>query len=146
MQFAKRNHKKINLFLGSHVNGVVNNLLNQINGNNSYLNYNSPPNPLGESSSLEYHLRETEQLLEISLLKKKLRETERAMEKIMGEMAAPKEIAAPPDHVDGHGLTESAEQPTRRATQVRDQHFYLTKSTDCEEDLRVRQKLNILLF
>lgn len=40
-----------------------------------------------DSPSLEYHLRETEQLLEITLLKKKLRETERAMEQIMADMA-----------------------------------------------------------
>lgn len=42
--------------------------------------------PLSPTTSLEYHLRETEQLLEISLLKKKLRETERAMERIMADM------------------------------------------------------------
>lgn len=43
-----------------------------------------------DSPSLEYHLRETEQLLEITLLKKKLRETERAMEQIMADMALQK--------------------------------------------------------
>lgn len=43
-----------------------------------------------DSPSLEYHLRETEQLLEITLLKKKLRETERAMEQIMADMAEQK--------------------------------------------------------
>lgn len=38
------------------------------------------------TAKLEYHLRETEQLLEISLLKKKLRETERAMEQIIADI------------------------------------------------------------
>lgn len=37
-------------------------------------------------SELEFHLRETEQLLEISLLKKKLRETELAMSNIIAKM------------------------------------------------------------
>lgn len=52
--------------------------------NNSRSFYNDPP--ASASSALEYHLRETEQLLEISLLKKKLRETERAMEQIIADM------------------------------------------------------------
>lgn len=38
------------------------------------------------AAKLEYQLRETEQLLEISLLKKKLRETERAMEQIIADI------------------------------------------------------------
>lgn len=37
-------------------------------------------------TELEFHLRETEQLLEISLLKKKLRETETAMSNIIAKM------------------------------------------------------------
>lgn len=51
------------------------------NKNRSFYN-----DPSSASSALEYHLRETEQLLEISLLKKKLRETERAMEQIIADM------------------------------------------------------------
>lgn len=38
------------------------------------------------TAKLEYQLRETEQLLEISLLKRKLRETERAMEQIIADI------------------------------------------------------------
>lgn len=39
-------------------------------------------------TELEFHLRETEQLLEISLLKKKLRETELAMSNIIAKMGS----------------------------------------------------------
>lgn len=39
-------------------------------------------------TELEFHLRETEQLLEISLLKKKLRETEMAMSNIIAKMGS----------------------------------------------------------
>lgn len=87
--------KKTNCaFLGSHANGILNNVFNHSNGTNQQTQissnnhqsrsfYNDPAAP---SSALEYHLRETEQLLEISLLKKKLRETERAMEQIITDM------------------------------------------------------------
>lgn len=80
-------------FLGSQSNGFPQNLLNRLNGTNQHAQtssgsssnshfYNESTTP----SSLEYHLRETEQLLEISLLKKKLRDTERAMEQIISDM------------------------------------------------------------
>lgn len=40
----------------------------------------------GSMAELEFQLRETEQLLEITLLKKKLRETEQAMSSIIAQM------------------------------------------------------------
>lgn len=64
--------------------------MSHLNGNN---HHSQAPNSgrafYDESSTaakLEYQLRETEQLLEISLLKKKLRETERAMEQIIADI------------------------------------------------------------
>lgn len=60
------------------------------------------------AAKLEHQLRETEQLLEISILKKKLRETERAMEQIIADI---------------HGKAAKCnENPTMdvTATQVRD--------------------------
>lgn len=64
-----------------------------------------------DSPSLEYHLRETEQLLEITLLKKKLRETERAMEQIMADMAL---------HKDGSNTTtEDGRAAVTKTIQVR---------------------------
>lgn len=71
-----------------------------------------------DSPSLEYHLRETEQLLEITLLKKKLRETERAMEQIMADMA---------EHKNGTNATAEAGRAamTTKTTQVRS-HCSLT--------------------
>lgn len=63
------------------------------------------------TSSLEYHLRETEQLLEISLLKKKLRETERAMEKIMADMGVGQTAnSASTDTADVTNTTTTAAQ------------------------------------
>lgn len=41
-----------------------------------------------KESELEFHMRETEQLLEISLLKKKLMETEQAMSRIIADMGS----------------------------------------------------------
>jgi len=76
----------------SHANGILNKIFNHSNGSNqqtqlsSATNSRSFYNDQSASSALEYHLRETEQLLEISLLKKKLRETERAMEQIIADM------------------------------------------------------------
>lgn len=64
-----------------------------------------------DSPSLEYHLRETEQLLEITLLKKKLRETERAMEQIMADMALHKN--------DSNATTEADRTALTKTTQVR---------------------------
>lgn len=80
----KWNKQKLTWILGSHANGVYNNHFNDYDG------MNKKSNSVNESTSLEYHLRETEQLLEISILKKKLRETERAMEQIMTEMTTQK--------------------------------------------------------
>lgn len=62
-----------------------------MNGNNHHsqtTNYNRPSyyDETSTTAKLEYQLRETEQLLEISLLKKKLRETERAMEQIIADI------------------------------------------------------------
>lgn len=77
-------------FLGSHANGILNNLLSHLNGNNHHTQASSYGRTAYDESStaakLEYQLRETEQLLEISLLKKKLRETERAMEEIIADI------------------------------------------------------------
>lgn len=77
-------------FLGSHDKG----LLNKFNGidtsHHQSLNNNSSSKVRGDTTSLEYHLRETEQLIEISLLKKKLRATERAMESIIADINAKK--------------------------------------------------------
>lgn len=66
--------------------------MNRLNGTNQHAQTSSGSsnshfyNESTASSTLEYHLRETEQLLEISLLKKKLRDTERAMEQIIADM------------------------------------------------------------
>lgn len=62
-----------------------------MNGNNHHsqtTNYARPSyyDETSTTAKLEYQLRETEQLLEISLLKKKLRETERAMEQIISDI------------------------------------------------------------
>lgn len=62
-----------------------------MNGNNHHsqtTNYarSSYYDETSTTAKLEYQLRETEQLLEISLLKKKLRETERAMEQIISDI------------------------------------------------------------
>lgn len=93
-------NKKNCAFLGSHANGILNSLLSHLNGSNNHqatattTSAMAAPN-YGRSSfyddpsttaKLEYQLRETEQLLEISLLKKKLRETERAMEQIIADI------------------------------------------------------------
>ncbi|XP_031620552.1 chromatin-remodeling ATPase INO80 isoform X2 [Contarinia nasturtii] len=71
----------------SHENGVLNNLLSHLSGNNQQ---SEPSRTYYDEASttakLEYQLRETEQLLEISLLKRKLRETERAMEQIIADI------------------------------------------------------------
>lgn len=76
-------------FLGSHTNGILNSLLSHLNGSNhqTTTNYGRPfYDEASTTAKLEYQLRETEQLLEISLLKKKLRETERAMEQIIADI------------------------------------------------------------
>lgn len=77
-------------FLGSHANGILNSLLSHLNGSS---HQTATPNfgrtfydEASTTAKLEYQLRETEQLLEISLLKKKLRETERAMEQIIADI------------------------------------------------------------
>lgn len=70
------------------------------------------------AAKLEYQLRETEQLLEISLLKKKLRETERAMEKIIADIHG--------RAIKCNGTNENnASSPTMdvTATQVRSSNF-----------------------
>lgn len=95
---SKSKKKKNCAFLGSHTNGILNSLLSHLNGSNHHqataTSTTATPN-YGRSSfyddasataKLEYQLRETEQLLEISLLKKKLRETERAMEQIIADI------------------------------------------------------------
>lgn len=70
------------------------------------------------AAKLEYQLRETEQLLEISLLKKKLRETERAMEQIIAD------IHGRAAKCNGTNET-NASNPTMdvTATQVRSSNF-----------------------
>lgn len=64
--------------------------MNHLNGNNRHSqasNYGrSVYDEQSTAAKLEHQLRETEQLLEISLLKKKLRETERAMEQIIADI------------------------------------------------------------
>lgn len=55
----------------------------EFNGNNNQLVSTTTI----DDSDLAFKLRETEQLLEISLLKKKLLETEKAMSKIIADMA-----------------------------------------------------------
>lgn len=95
-RWQKNKQTKSKLFLGSHANGILNNLLSHINGGTNSICHQSMNNNVAtnlmsaDTPSLEYHLRETEQLLEITLLKKKLRETERAMEQIMADMATHK--------------------------------------------------------
>ncbi|XP_055310486.1 uncharacterized protein LOC129573666 isoform X2 [Sitodiplosis mosellana] len=83
----------------SHANGILNSLLSHLNGSNHQTaatttsltatpNYGRPSfyDDATTTAKLEFQLRETEQLLEISLLKKKLRETERAMEQIIADI------------------------------------------------------------
>lgn len=64
--------------------------MNHLNGNNHQTQASNYGRTYYDEASttakLEYQLRETEQLLEISLLKKKLRETERAMEQIIADI------------------------------------------------------------
>lgn len=86
--------------------------MNHLNGNNRHSqasNYGrSVYDDQSTAAKLEHQLRETEQLLEISILKKKLRETERAMEQIIADI---------------HGKAAKCnENPTMdvTATQVRD--------------------------
>lgn len=79
------------IFLGWHGNGD--------GGFNNHHNHNTTTSVISADtfrapalhrgageSELEFHLRETEQLLEITLLKKKLRETELAMSNIIAKM------------------------------------------------------------
>lgn len=65
-----------------HANGNSRNIVDLYSA--SHLNLHLAPN----ESELEFQMRETEQLLEISLLKKKLLETEQAMSRIIADMGS----------------------------------------------------------
>lgn len=64
----------------------LNGNINNHGDNRRQLSNHQQSTAIIDDSELAFKLRETEQLLEISLLKKKLLETEKAMSKIIADM------------------------------------------------------------
>lgn len=130
MKLDEPKHSNNYAFLGSHANGILNNLLNHLNGNNHQsqaTNYGRTYyDDASTTAKLEYQLRETEQLLEISLLKKKLRETERAMEQIIADIhGKAAKCNVDENNASNRNGNATVDEPT---TQVRSSNLLLKSS------------------
>lgn len=136
----QKNNRNNYAFLGSHANGILNNLLNHLNGNNHQTsNYARPyyDDASSTTAKLEYELRETEQLLEISLLKKKLRETERAMEQIIADIHGKAAKCNNDDENNASNINATMDVTT---TQVRSSNFSIFKQTVVTNKANQNQK------